>query len=398
MSAHILVYMAVALASVSLVVTWLVSASVFFNQPTPPLRGELLPPISVLKPLKGVDDGLWENLVALAEQDYPNFEILLGAADRDDPALALARRFQREYDHLDIRVIVCERNLGFNPKVSNLAQLTEHARHDLVLVSDSNVRPAPSYLRASATEIMRPGVGLVSNVLVGTGERSMGAFFENLHLNSFVVAAICGGDRVGHPCVIGKSMLLRRSDLEAMGGWLSVADILAEDYVLGNRFHNAGFEVALSGHTLPTVNVDWSFRRFANRHIRWAQLRRHISPLAFVGEPLLNPVAFAAAALLLMAPADMLGTPLSAAMVAIVGAKLLLDDLLYRRLRGQSIGLEGAILAPVKDVVVFGLWVIASVKRTVSWRGNRMLIEKGSRVCPLDEPASREPATLDEAA
>ncbi len=387
---QVLIASTVLFAAVSLVLTLLFHLAVHIKASRKPPESDEPMPISVLKPLKGVDDGLWENLAALANQDHPQFEIILGAADPLDPALTLARRFKRAFPDVDIHVHVCDEQLGLNPKVSNLAVLAKYAQYEQLLISDSNVRPRQTYLRDIAAELACDGVGLVSNLLVGVGERTTAARIENQHLNSFIASVICAADLVGHPCVIGKSMLFRRSDFEELGGWDAVANILAEDYVLGSRFHKAGHKVSLSSHILPTVNVDWTFDRFSNRHVRWAQMRRRISPAAFFAETLMYPVPFIVAAVVFGAIAGKLTTALAAAALGAVVLKVLSDDLLNRRLRGDSMGLKGMLTVPFKDLAVFGLWAIAAVKRTVEWRGNRFIIENGSQLRRLDDESQEE--------
>src|SRR5438477_3760565 len=199
------VYLLVVLAPVSLLITLLAHAAVFVTL-SPRLPGDgPAPPITVLKPVKGDEPGLYQNLASLARQDYPVYEILIGADDARDPALETARQVQEDFPQAHIGIHAGARSLGLNPKVNLLAALFDRARHDAVLISDSNVRVGPEYLREMAAEMSDPAVGLVTNMVVGDGA-GVGALLETLHLNSFVAAATSlARVAVGRACVIGKS-------------------------------------------------------------------------------------------------------------------------------------------------------------------------------------------------
>jgi len=332
--------------------------------------------ISVLKPLKGHEQGLADNLRAILEQTHPDFEVIFGTADAHDPALDVARQVAAEFPQRPTLVVVGSADSGMNPKVRLLEHLERFATHELILVSDSNVRPGPGYLCALENVQAAHGAALVHSVLAGSTGRTLGERLEDIQLSGWVAASVCFTSQVGDPVVIGKSMLMQRSALAAVGGFAGVRDILAEDYILGRRLRRAGYKVALCPEVLQVVNSGRGIAGFFNRHVRWGQMQRTIYPVAFFASLAAQPTPFLLAALAL-------GRGHVAALAAIgLGGKWLSELGVARYVAGR-LAFRTACLLPLKDALVLGVWCMALVKRTVHWRGNRMRVGPGSQLMPL---------------
>src|SRR4051812_29955869 len=172
------------------------------------------PPVTIFKPLKGEDEGLEENLRSFFRLDYPTYQLLFCVADPADPAAAVVNRLLAEFPGRDAQLVVGCPAFGLNPKVESLAAMERYRRHDTILISDSNVRVRPSYLRETACYLAEPGVGLVTNLFVGVGEAQTGAVLENLQLNGFIAGGVAAAAVLKLTCVVGKSMLMPVRALE----------------------------------------------------------------------------------------------------------------------------------------------------------------------------------------
>jgi ceramide glucosyltransferase len=339
------------------------------------------PPISILKPLCGVDEGLEENLAAFAALDYPRYEVVLGVRNRRDAAWPVAAAAVARWPGR-FRLVHQRGEPGLNPKVNQLVGMVRAARHDLLVVSDSNVRVEPGYLRGIAWHLGDDKVGLVTHPVAGDGERSLGALFENLHLTCSVAPAAVAAQRLaGRDVVVGKSMALRRRDLEALGGFESVKDVLAEDFVLGSRVSSVlGKRVVIATRPIRNVNQRRSLGQFLERYARWCVMQRKIAgTMPYASQILLNPVVFA-----LAGAAAAPGLKGAAALIGICGAKAALDEATAHILRGEGFGWR-VVLVPVKDVMFAFAWLKGFFRNTVEWRGNRLLVLDGSRLQPVEE-------------
>jgi ceramide glucosyltransferase len=347
-------------------------------------RRNLLP-VSILKPLKGLDDGLFDNLESFCNLDYPVYEIIFALQNRNDPAFKVVKKIKEKYPLNDISIVVEFCDEGLNPKVNNLIPAYKRAKYDLLLISDSNVRVEKDYLRAVGGHMEDPSVGLVSNMIKGVNGRSIGAVLENLHLNSFIVGSVCFLDKyLGLPCVIGKSMLMRRGDLEAIGGFGAVKDLLAEDYIIGERIHKLGRKVVLSNHVIRNVNEYWGIKKFFNRHTRWGKLRWHIGGAKYFPELIGNAV-FISWLPLLFSPLR-----LSLLLAATVSSVKIVRDFYIGKKLEAGMNPFLYLLAPVKDFFVGCIWFVPLLSNRVVWRGNKYMIGKDSQLFPCPASGKRQ--------
>jgi ceramide glucosyltransferase len=335
-----------------------------------PSRARPQPPVTVLKPLCGADAELAGNLVTFFEQDYPSYELVFGVRDPRDPALAVVRELERRYPQVPCTIVVHGGGGGINPKVDNLLGMLPNATCDLLVVSDSNVRAPRHYLRELVdTFHSRPNVGLVTNLFAGSGENTLGAALENVQLNGFCAAGAALPTLLGDALVVGKSMLFSRAEFEKLGGLSYVANVLAEDFVIGKMYQHAGRRVRIAPTVLDNVTSQMTIRAFLDRHLRWSMLRWRLRPLAALLEPLTSPLALLPLAIWLGGTA---GITWAISLLALrdVGG--------WIALRGFSRAWLPALLSPLRELMMLMVWLRAPFKRHVTWRGNRVRLGAGT--------------------
>jgi ceramide glucosyltransferase len=324
-----------------------------------------------------MDDDLEANLATFATLGYPRYEVVLGVRSVRDAAFAVGREAARRWPGR-FRVVIQRGEPGLNPKVNQLLTLARAARHDVLVVSDSNVRVEPGYLAEIAALLEDPAVGLVTHPIVGVGEARVGSLMDHLHLAGAIAPGVVAAKRIaGRDFVVGKSMALRRADLVAMGGFEAVKDVLAEDWAMGLRVRDVlGKRVAVARRPVQNVSAGRSLGEFAARYRRWGVLQRQaVGRLAYGAMALQNPVLLAAVA------AALDPTPAGAALLA--GAclvKTALDGASARALRPGGFRLRQLLLVPVKDLVFGAAWAYGLFRRDVAWRGSRLLVGPGTRI------------------
>ena len=332
------------------------------------------PPVSVMKPLCGVDPDLEANLETFFLQDYPSFELVFGVQGKEDAAIEVVRRLQDRFPKIRSRLVIHNSKRGMNPKVRNLRAMLPAIRHDVMLISDSNVAAPPHYLREMTAALAEPGIALCTNLVTVQGDGTLGATLEAMQLSAFVAAGVATPNEVmNEACVVGKSMLFRRSVFERLGGFESVAHVLAEDYVMGRMFQRAGYRVRICPTPIVNVISGHSVKAMYQRHLRWGAMRLRVAPHTW-------PLELASIPMVLGLAAPLFGVELWAGLLWGVGLTLLRDSSQWLLLVGKRHLPRALTLFVVRDLMHLALWAGAPFKRHVRWRGNPLTLSSGSRL------------------
>jgi ceramide glucosyltransferase len=339
-----------------------------------------LPPVSILKPLKGIDPEIWENFCSHCEQDYPEFQLIFGVGDPADPAAEVVRKMQKQYPYLAIELIVCDRILGTNIKVSNLAQMLRAARHEILLVNDSDIRVPPDYLREVIAPLADSSVGLVTCLYRGIASPTLGSRLEALGIATDFVPGILSARFLeqGLHFGLGSTLAFRRRDLEAVGGFEALVDYLADDYELGKRIAATGKKVELSAAAVVTLLPAYTIRQFLAHQLRWSRTIRDARRWGYAGLiftfglpwALLTFVsargAFWAYALFALTFAVRF-------VVAYIAADAVLGD---RQMFGINL-IANILLLILRDLIAPLVWIASFMGNRIYWRGDVFDLKDG---------------------
>ncbi len=336
------------------------------------------PGITVLKPLCGMDSGLRQNLESFFRLSYPSYELIFSVAHSNDPAIKVVEHLQREYPHIHSWLVIGDVKAGPNPKVNNLIRSYELATHDLILISDSNVRVPVHYLTRLSEELA-PGVGVVTSIVAGVAPHDFGGKLEAAYLNTFYARGMELAFATGNPCVVGKSMLFRKSVAASFGGIRALGCYLAEDYALGEEMRKLGLRVALTKEAIPQFLGDYSLGAFWKRHLRWGRIRKAHAPVAFVLEPLFSPLLSSLVAGFAFADGPGFWSFSMTFFLLNLSFWLACDLALMSRYSGKS-ELTAPFVWLARELLAFPLWLSVASGNTVNWRGRILTLRMGGMI------------------
>jgi ceramide glucosyltransferase len=374
-----------ALASFAYYVVAIVAALRFFGRrDAASLPSGFTPPISILKPIYGLDRETYENYASFCTQDYPDYEILFCVSEDQDPAIPVIAKLARDFPQRRIHLLIGSDSLGVSDKVNKLCRMAREARHEILAVSDSDVRVAPEYLRAIAAPFRDPAVGAVTCLYRGLTDGSLAANLEAIgNSTDFTAGVLVAWLSAPVNFTLGASMATTKERLAEIGGFESLVDHFSDDYELGNRIAARGHRVELSTFPVSIVYPHQTLADAFRHQLRWNVSIRFSRPAGHLGLIFTQalPLALLAA---IFAPS------------AAWAVSLLVGYLLLRGISAWVVGVYGMHdagvrkhleLLPLRDAFAFIVWVASFFPQRIHWRGREFYV-RDKRLVPT---APREP-------
>jgi ceramide glucosyltransferase len=357
------------------------SAWRFFSRPRR-RAAEFTPPISVLKPVRGLDPECYENFASFCRQDYPDYEVLFCVSDLDDPTVQAIRQVSEEYPERNVRFVVGGSVRGSNDKVAKLIRLEKEARHTVLVLSDSDVRVEPDYLRTLVAPLADPSVGAVTCLYKEMGVRSVTTDLEAIGLvTDFYPGLLVDWQLEGVKFALGSTIALRRDTLGRIGGFEAQENRVADDLQLGRRIAAAGYRVELLPYAVSMVADYETLRELAQKRLRWAVVMRHMRPWGHLGLLFTQGLAWSLAAIA--------AQPVARVIVTFLAAYLALRFAVAWLIAVRGLGLRDFPrkfwLIPVWDLFAFLIWVASFARRRIRWRGAEYYLQKDVLV-PVTRP------------
>jgi ceramide glucosyltransferase len=341
------------------------------------VRAGAYPPVTILKPLCGHEHELYECLRSFCDQDYPQFQIVFGVADGADPAVPVVSRLQREFPRLDLKLVVDRRLHGSSRKVSNLMNMMPLARHDFLVISDSDVRVPRDYLARIVPPLLDSGVGIVTCPYRGVPCRGLWSLLGSMFINDWFIPSVRVAALSGSRAfAFGVTIALRRQVLEGIGGFAAIANQLADDYRLGELTRARGWRTVLSAVVVETWVDERSFGGLLRHELRWLRTIRTVRPVGYG----LSFITFSV-------PAALLGCAISRGAwpaIVLLAVTALGRIALHLRVRGTASGLARDLaVLPLREALSLLLWAWGFFARRVQWRDDRFRVTRDGSVQPV---------------
>jgi ceramide glucosyltransferase len=347
-----------------------------------------LPPVTIFKPVHGMEEELAANLESFFQQDYPDYEVIFGARDGDNPAAKIAEEVRARYPHVPSRVILSGPPPWPSAKVFSLDKMIAASSRSYFIISDSDVRVAPDFLRNIIPPLLDRKVGLVTCMYRGIPASDFWSWLEALGLSVEMSSGVMVADMMeGMRFALGPAMAVRRDAIDAIGGIAAVADYYSDDFELGNRIWAKGYKVVLSHHIVRNVLTYRTIVRTLGDQLRWMKSTRYSRPAGHAGTGLTYAMPFGILGLI---AAGALGHwPLGIGLLALACLNRMIQSVVVGwTVTRDPQAVRYCWLYPVRDLLGFAAWAVSYTSRDFYWRGEKYRFGKGGRIAPLERPGT----------
>lgn len=348
----------------------------FFRQPAAP-GGDFTPPVSILKPIRGLDAAAYENFASFCAQDYPELEMLFCVSEADDPAIPVIEKLAAGFPRRTIRVLVGSNRSGSNDKVAKLCRLASEARHDVLVLSDSDIRVAPDYLRTVVAPLQNSHVGAVTCLYLQTDEKTVADQLQTIgQVSDFYAGLLVARLLDGVKFALGSTIVTTRERLAEIGGFESIENRVADDLLVGRKIAEKGHRVELLPYAVRTVADYETVRGFLHKRMRWAVVMRHTRPWGHLGLLLTQGLPWSLAAIAVWP-----SVRIAAGYVgAYLGLRLAMTIMIGVWGLKQPSLLKKLWLIPLWDALSFLIWLASFGRNRVRWRDGEYFIREGMLV------------------
>jgi ceramide glucosyltransferase len=346
-----------------------------------------LPPVSIIKPLSGLEDDLLEKVLSFCDQDYPSYEVIFSLSERDEFAISRLDNLKRRFPHREIRWVIAHNNRGPNYKVGNLIDAVREAKYDVLAISDGDMRVGPDYLKQTVPLLIREKIGLVTCLYRGCHLRTIFSRLQSLSIQTDFIPNVLLDHRLeGISYGFGATILTSKCVLESVGGLEPLQEYLADDYQMGNRVSRQGYEIRLSPHLVDHMFCTKNLREQFLHHLRWAITQRICRPLGYFTSIITHGVFLALLFLFLER-----FSPFAVGLFLFVcSVRIASFIFLNRTVIHNDEAVPYFWLVPLNSLLNTGIWFLSLFINTVHWKNHRFRILKGGKICEVPVGSGEE--------
>lgn len=356
--------------------TYGVYTAIIFLRDSPPINPEFHPPVTILKPLCGIDQGTYTNLASFCQQNYPQYQIIFSVRSSTDPSIEVIEKLIQQFPEIDINLLVKDQIIGANLKISNLANAVTIAKYDILVIADSDIRVGSEYLKTVIQPLQDQKVGVVTCLYRSTAQGIATILEAICTATDFQVGILVSKQLEGIKFALGSTIVIRKTTLTKIGGFAAVADYLADDYQLGYLPTQIGEKVVLSNYIVEHGLGHSSLLDSINRQIRWARCIRVSRPWGYGG--LIFTFGTISSLLLLITNS---GSIFSWLVFSITfSMRLIMAWLIGVKLLNDSVTKKYFWLIPIADIVRFIIWCCGFFGNTIKWRGTKFKLVKNGKL------------------